>query len=41
MPVFNAISLDHDQMLLSMESVLGLHYLPMALLLDASIQGLG
>ena len=35
MPVFNANSLDPDQMLLSMASVLGLHYLPMSLLLDA------
>ena len=34
-PVFNAKSVDPDQMLQNMASYLGLHYLPMSLLYDA------
>ena len=34
-PVFNANSVDPDQMQLSVASDLGLHYLPMSILWDA------
>ena len=39
MSVFNANGLDPDQILRSTASVLGLHFLPMSLLLDARHKG--